>query len=1170
MNNLAFQIYGTKKATPFQSVWKTDNIALGADTANKTASTLPSDWALAPGGTNLLTGGYTHNGSGSSVLLFPISSAAFQNYQIICTLSAGSTGSVVISLGNVSSASLSDSSTTIILTPTAGSGTLSITPVNFVGTVSLSVKASSSAANQIQLPITSIPVGKSIWIDWGDNSYTNANNSNYTANIIHTYAIPGQYTVRILGDNFSFGFGSTNSVNDRLKIKSISSWGKLKMGSSSFNGCSNVTMSGITDVPDLIGVTNLSNAFNTCSNLTTVGRMNEWNMSSVTNLLGMFSNSGNFNQCIGGWNVSNVTTFEGMFYNCLEFNNGDNSTPINNWILNTTSSVSLNYPFINCRKFNRYIGDWNTSKVNMMADMFQGATVFNNGFAAGVGTGNQLNWDTSSCTNMSRMFVGAPAFNSNVSSFNVSKVTTFNQMFTYCNAFNNGFASGVANQLPWNISSATNMTSMFQNCTAFNSNLGTGTTQWDVSKVTTFASMFSGATAFNNGSDTAPINNWAIGGNITGTISMSGMFVNASNFNMPISNWNMTKVTNTSSMFANTNVFNQSLFNWERAGSTMGNVTDMSSMFTSASVFNQNIGAWNVSNVTTFASMFNGATAFNNNGSSDINNWAINTVSNVTMGNMFVNASNFNMPISNWNMTKVNNTAGMFNGTTLFNQPLANWERAGSTTGNITAMQSMFQGASAFNQDISSWNVNKVTNFGYMFRSALAFTNGDNNQENPITFRVGINGWNINTTATSVNMAGMFFGTRDFNRNINSWNVSKVTSMSEMFNSTTTFNQSLNSWNTVSVVEMVGMFELATAFNEPIDNWNMSNVTATRYMFNGATIFNQPLSNWERNTVGNVSTMAKVTSMNNMFSNAIAFNKNIGNWNVSNVANFSSFMIGKTSANFLSTNLDAIYNGWIVNGVKPNISISFGTAKYSQAGKTGKDALLASPNNWTITDGGNENVLVLDAGNPLSYPGTGTTWTDLSGNNNNGTLINGPTFDSANGGSIVFNGVSQYVNCGNASNLKFTNNFTINVWVKFNSLLGPQAIISNNENGGYGILANSASSRLETFYWINGSYRKAGEDMVNYNTSSWFNISVTFNGSNVLFYRNGNLIQSVSAIGTVSTNNLPLLIGANPNISGNYEDFFNGKISQVQTYNKVLTPTELLANFNATKGRYGL
>jgi surface protein len=1091
MNRLAFQTYGTKKLSLFQSVWDTTKTStVGTELANTAATTpLPSGWS----GTNLLPNGYTHTAGNTAVLLVNnLTPTEGQSYRIICTLSAGSTGSVTINFGGVSSASLTVTTTTI-LTPINAAIKLSITPSNdFVGTVSLSIKQSSSALNQIQLPIT-LASGKSVWIDWGDGQYSTMNSVNFYANRIHTYTTPGEYPVRVFGDDFSFGFGS-GGINDRLKIKSISSWGKLKLGANSFNGCSNVTMSGITDIPDLTGVTDLSSAFLSCSLLTTVGRINEWNTSSVTNMSFMFSYCTLFNSNIGNWNTSEVINMSSMFGS-----------------------------FGSTSNFNQDISGWNVNKVTNMNQMFDGASAFNQ---------NLSNWERVSSPDTSSL----------------SKVIFMSNMFRGASNFNNGFASGVANQLPWNTSACTTMESMFIGAIAFNSNLGTGTTPWNVSKVTTFASMFSGATAFTNGDNSAPINNWAI--NTVSNVTMGNMFNNADAFNRAISNWNMTKVTNTSSMFANTNVFNQSLSNWERPGATMGNVTDMSSMFQGASTFNQNIGAWNVSKVTTFASMFNGATAFNNNGSSDINNWSINTVSNVTMGNMFVNASNFNMPISNWNMTKVNNTAGMFNGTTLFNQPLANWERAGSTTGNITNMQSMFQGASAFNQNIGNWNVNKVTIFQQMFQLS-----GFNNNGSP-----DINNWVINTIA-SVNMSSMFNNADAFNQPIGSWNVSKVTNFQSMFQSTFAFNQPIGSWNVSSVTNMSYMFGSTTSFDQPIGSWNVSNVTNMEGMFNGAAAFNQPIGSW------NVS---KVTSMNVMFQNALAFNRDIGSWNVSNVISFNSFMTGKTNLNFSSTNLDAIYNGWIVNGVKPNITISFGTAKYSQAGKTGKDTLLASPNNWIITDGGNENVLVLDAGNSASYPGTGITWTDLSGNNNNGTLVNGPTFDSGNGGSIVFDGINQYVNCGNASNLKFTNNFTINVWVKFNSLLGPQSIISNNENGGYGILANSASSRLETFYWINGSYRKAGEDMVNYNTSSWFNISVTFNGSNVLFYRNGNLIQSVSAIGTVSTTNLPLLIGGNPTTSGNYEDFFNGKISQAQAYNKVLTPTEVLANFDATKGRYGL
>ena len=92
--------------------------------------------------------------------------------------------------------------------------------------------------------------------------------------------------------------------------------------------------------------------------------------------------------------------------------------------------------------------------------------------------------------------------------------------------------------------------------------------------------------------------------------------------------------------------------------------------------------------------------------------------------------------------------------------------------------------------------------------------------------------------------------------------------------------------------------------------------------------------------------------MNGMFQGATAFKQYIGNWNVSNVNNFGGFMALKTPTTFPSTYLDAIYNGWIVNGVKPNINISFGTAKYTAAGTAGRLTLTSAPNNWIITDGG--------------------------------------------------------------------------------------------------------------------------------------------------------------------------------------------------------------------------
>ena len=877
MNNLAFQIYGTKKATPFQSVWDTTKVsAVGSNFANRTASSLPTDWS----GTDLSVGGYTHNGSGSNTLPFAFSPPEGQSYQITCALSSGSTGSVVINLGGVSSVAIS-TTTTITLTTTT-IGTLSITPVSFIGNVSLTIRQSSSEANQIQLPINSIPVGKSIWVDWGDGQYSTMNNSNIVANRIHTYAASGEYPVRVFGDNFAFGFGN-GGFNDRLKIKSISSWGKLKLQSFSFNGCSKVTMSGITDIPDLTGVTTLSYTFSFCALLTTIGRINEWNTSSVTNMSNMFNGSPLFNDNIGSWNVSSVTTMADMFNGASNFNQ-----PIGNWerVSSPDTSTLLN------------------------------------------------------CTSAFALFKAASAFNQPIGNWNVSGVTNMLEMFNGASNFNNGFASGIANQLSWTINTAAasvSMASMFSGAIRFNSNLGTGTTPWNVSKVTTFANMFNGASNFNNGDDTAPINNWVIN-TTAASVLMNGMFQNTPVFNQNIGNWDVSKVTTTNSMFQGASAFNQPLANWERSTvgniSTMGKVTSMSNMFSGASTFNQPIGSWNISNVTNMASMFG------------------------------------------------NNMA--------FNQPLANWERSTpgntSTLANVITMNNMFGGGFGgtrqFNQDIGSWNVSKVTDFTQFFGTGNSI-NLFNNGGSP-----SINNWSINTLQP-VSFVQMFNRCTNFNQPLNSWNTSEVISMSAMF-ANSAFNNGLPSgtsgalaWNTGKVTAMAGMFNNNLMFNCNIGSWNVSQVTTFESMFNGASSFTNglntaPINNWNigGSVTGTISMLSmfrnatafnqpigswnvsNVTNMESMFNNAYAFNQDIGSWNVSNVISFNSFMTGKTNLNFSSTNLDAIYNGWIVNGVKPNVSsplstnISFGTAKYTAVGTPGRLTLTSAPNNWIIQDGG--------------------------------------------------------------------------------------------------------------------------------------------------------------------------------------------------------------------------
>jgi len=148
---------------------------------------------------------------------------------------------------------------------------------------------------------------------------------------------------------------------------------------------------------------------------------------------------------------------------------------------------------------------------------------------------------------------------------------------------------------------------------------------------------------------------------------------------------------------------------------------------------------------------------------------------------------------------------------------------------------------------------------------------------------------------------------------------------------------------TITGTALNNMFQNTSNFNGPLNGWNVSGVQNFQQMFLSASIFNQPLNNW---------VVSSATNMNGMFGGITAFDQNIGGWNISNVTNFNNFMSDKTPSTFSTTNLNAIYNGWSLLTVQPNLTLSFGTAKYTAAGAAGRAILDNAPNNWTIVDGG--------------------------------------------------------------------------------------------------------------------------------------------------------------------------------------------------------------------------
>jgi len=217
-------------------------------------------------------------------------------------------------------------------------------------------------------------------------------------------------------------------------------------------------------------------------------------------------------------------------------------------------------------------------------------------------------------------------------------------------------------------------------------------------------------------------------------------------------------------------------------------------------------------------------------------------------------------------------------------------------------------------------------------------------------------------------------------------------------------------------------------------------------------------------------------------------------------------------------------------------------------------------------------VLALDAGNPKSYPGTGTTWTDLSGRGNTGTLTNGPTYSSANGGSIVFDGSNDYVDCGNSAvfNQSGGKSFTVTCWAKFNSTPAAHNPIFNKAatNGTFEYtLGLSSSGSVQWFTSSNGTswvLRDVGETI---STGIWYYYAVGFNFNSQVSFASVNGKQIYTAAQTGIFN------GSRAFEIGRHNDpttTMNGNIAQVSIYNRALSAAEVSQNFNALRGRYGI
>jgi hypothetical protein len=202
-----------------------------------------------------------------------------------------------------------------------------------------------------------------------------------------------------------------------------------------------------------------------------------------------------------------------------------------------------------------------------------------------------------------------------------------------------------------------------------------------------------------------------------------------------------------------------------------------------------------------------------------------------------------------------------------------------------------------------------------------------------------------------------------------------------------------------------------------------------------------------------------------------------------------------------------------------------------------------------------------DVSNMLSYPGSGTTLADVSGNAVNGTLVNGVGYNNSNGGSLVFDGNDDYVSF--SSGFSSTDNLTYEAWVNPSSL-GGWGVVLNHDSWNTGYIHFQFAGNLLQFA-LNGESDKYST--YSFNTNTWYQVAAVYSKSakTVSFYVNGSLTNTENYSNPPTITNTNLKMGA-----WDGGRFFAGKIGLVRIYNSALSASDIQTNFNGSKTRFGL
>ena len=237
-------------------------------------------------------------------------------------------------------------------------------------------------------------------------------------------------------------------------------------------------------------------------------------------------------------------------------------------------------------------------------------------------------------------------------------------------------------------------------------------------------------------------------------------------------------------------------------------------------------------------------------------------------------------------------------------------------------------------------------------------------------------------------------------------------------------------------------------------------------------------------------------------------------------------------------------------------------------------------------------VLALDAANTKSYPGSGTTWNDLSGNGRNGTLTNGPTYSSANSGILQLDGTNDTIRFTKDDSLINTSTMSVEMWVAVGNIGSSFAIlITNRDSSDYRVAMmlgvdnrevirehNPNADPMAAFVLVgNGTTAsvayKTGLFGTTNGDSNFHHIVGTFSTGELKLYYDGELqhtnSSAVSSLHISTQTDGYYRIGGEYS-AGSYTSNLTGEVASSKIYHKTLTASEVLQNYNATKSRFGL